>query len=143
MLPGWAGAFADSLGQVRHFLLLDLRHGEDRHDEAHRGELRTGKGTGRVFQVDLKTLVLQHAGHDSGALLRLVAMPAAPHDECFTHRSFSLSLQSMSGGGSRLRQPLPENRCVGIVQNGRPFEGGRNRPWLPGRRSFEDAVHDL
>ena len=40
---------------------------------------------GRVLDVDLEAFLLQHVGDDGRALLRLVAAPAAPYDQCISH----------------------------------------------------------
>src|SRR5277367_3080438 len=85
MIAGEPHAAADGGGEVLDLLLLDLRHSHDRHDEAHVDDARIGEGFGRVLDVDLEVLVLEHLYEDMGALFRLVAAPSTPDNQRFTH----------------------------------------------------------
>ena len=80
-------AASHRLGRGCELLLLDLRHGVDRHDQAQVGDRRVGEGFGRVLDVDLEAFLLEHAADDVGALLGLVPAPAAPDDQCLAHCS--------------------------------------------------------
>src|ERR1700677_4335271 len=71
--------------KVLNLLLLDLRHRDDRHDEAHVDDPGIGEGFGRVLDIDLEALAFENLSEDMGALLRLVAAPAAPDNQRFTH----------------------------------------------------------
>src|ERR1700722_3191347 len=71
--------------EVLDLLLLDLRHRDDRHDQAHVDDARIGKSFGRVLNIDFEALAFENLGEDMGALFRLVAAPAAPDNQRFAH----------------------------------------------------------
>ena len=85
VIAGEADAASHCGGQVLDLFLFDLRHRDDRHDEAHVGDRRIGEGLGGVFDIDLEVVLLEHLGDDMRALLRLMAAPASPDDERFAH----------------------------------------------------------
>ncbi|ENN84128.1 hypothetical protein RHSP_78414 [Rhizobium freirei PRF 81] len=85
MIAGDADAAFDRGSEVLHLFLLDLRHGDDRHDQAEIVDRGIGEGLGAVFEVDLEAVLFQHVADDMGAFLRFVAAPATPDDKCFTH----------------------------------------------------------
>ena len=55
-----------------------------------------GEGLGGVLDVDLEAVPLEHLGDDMGALLGLVAAPAAPDDQRFAHFVFLHSILRQS-----------------------------------------------
>ena len=73
--------------EVLDLLLLDLRHRDDRHDQAHVGDRGVGERFGCIFDIDLEPVLLEHAGDDMRAFFRFVSAPAAPYDERLAHRS--------------------------------------------------------
>ena len=54
VIAGEADAAAHGRREVLDLLLLDLRHGDDRHDRLMSAMRRIGEGLGRVLDVDLE-----------------------------------------------------------------------------------------
>ncbi len=85
VIAGDTDAAFDGRGEILYLFLLDLRHRHDRNDQRQVVDRRIGEGFGRVFQIDLEPVLLQHVADDMGAFLRLVPAPAAPDDQCLAH----------------------------------------------------------
>src|SRR3984957_2490467 len=85
MITGEPHAAADGGGKVLDFFLLDLRHCNDRHDQAHVDDAGIGEGFGGVLDIDFEALAFENLSEDMGTLFRLMAAPSAPDNQRFTH----------------------------------------------------------
>src|SRR5580658_7817102 len=78
-------AAAHGGGEVLDLLLLDLRHCDDWHDEAHVDNAGIGERLRRVLDIDFEALAFEDLREDMGALLRFVAAPSPPDNQRFAH----------------------------------------------------------
>ena len=111
---GAADPGAHGLQQARLLLDADPRHRPHRNHQLQSGhELFVRQGIQRVGDGDAMAFVAQQVCDEVGRLLRLVAVPAAPCDECVGHWVLLLHVQvrhrrqalaQRVHGGLRLRQ---------------------------------------
>ena len=79
VIAGEADAALDRRGEVLDLFLLDLRHREDRHDQAEIMDRGIGEEPRcRVLDIDLEAVFLEHGLDDFGALLAAHARSSRP-----------------------------------------------------------------
>src|SRR6202020_1615157 len=87
--------------EVLDLLLLDLRHRDDRHDQAHVDDARIGKSFGRVLNIDFEALAFENLGEDMGALF-----PLQPPQTINASRIYFLHAAHHASTGWVRRKPL-------------------------------------
>ena len=85
VIAGKANAAAHRLLKIGQLAVFNLRHRVDRHDQTEFTKLWVREGRRRGLGPDVKPFLAQHFADNRGALLGLVAAPAAPYDQRVAH----------------------------------------------------------
>src|ERR1700722_4828266 len=108
VIAGEPDAAAHRGGEVLDFLLLDLRHRDDRHDQAHVDDAGIGEGFGGVLDIDFEAVAFENLGEDMGTLLRLMAAPSAPDNQRFAHLFPPSAWRARLERAGRVSDPAPQ-----------------------------------